>query len=254
MAANRERQQTASVVLVHGGFLGPWSWTEVVTALEQQGISPVVPDLPSMGDPGEAPLGDFYADAAEVRRVLDSLAPPVLLCGHSYGGAVITEAATGPHPVVAQLVYLAAAVPDINESMAALAPAEQEASAAPDQHGATAEGPVAGPAGSIVLPADQAITGLFHDCDAERAQQAARQLRPMNPATGTQPTTGAAWRDLPVTFVRGSYDRMSELITPALFDHDPEMVTLPAGHCPNWTQPDLVAGLLATRAQKLATG
>lgn len=104
----RTPKHPVSVVLVHGGFLGPWSWADVVTGLDRFGIATVVPDLPSMGDPGEAPLGDFYADAGEVRRVLDSLSGPVLLCGHSYGGAVITEAAAGPHPSVAHLVYLAA--------------------------------------------------------------------------------------------------------------------------------------------------
>jgi pimeloyl-ACP methyl ester carboxylesterase len=91
------RNQSPSVVLVHGGMLGPWTWSDVATLLEQQGLSVHVPDLPSVGDnPEETPLGDFYADAAEVRRVLDGLRSPVLLCGHSYGGAVITEAAGGP--------------------------------------------------------------------------------------------------------------------------------------------------------------
>ncbi|MGH3822627.1 MAG: alpha/beta fold hydrolase [Pseudonocardiaceae bacterium] len=43
------------VVLVHGGFLGPWSWVDVATTLDRRGIATVVPDLPSMGDPSEAP-------------------------------------------------------------------------------------------------------------------------------------------------------------------------------------------------------
>ena len=115
---------SVSVVLVHGGFLGPWSWSDVVGLLERHRIAVYVPELPSMGsDPGATPLGDFYADAAAVREVLDGLRAPVLVCGHSYGGAVITEAAGGPHPAVAHLVYLTAAVPDINQSMASLAPA-----------------------------------------------------------------------------------------------------------------------------------
>jgi pimeloyl-ACP methyl ester carboxylesterase len=78
------RNGSPSVVLVHGGMLGPWMWSDVATLLEQQGLSVYVPELPSMGsNPEQTPLGDFYADAAEVRRVLDGLAPPVLLCGHS---------------------------------------------------------------------------------------------------------------------------------------------------------------------------
>lgn len=255
MVSTGERgPQTTSVVLVHGGFLGPWSWADVATALERRGLVTVVPDLPSMGDPTVRPLGDFYADTREVRRVLDSLSRPVLLCGHSYGGAVITEAAAGPHPSVAQLVYLAAAVPDVNESMASFEPAEDRvASADPGQHNATAERPVAGPAGSIVLPPELGVAVLFHDCSAERAREAASRLRPMNPAVGAQPVTGVAWRDLPSTLVRCTHDRLPELVTTAYLARGPEVIELPTGHCPNWSRPELVAALLATRAEDLAT-
>ncbi len=249
----REGRRGTAVVLVHGGFLGPWSWVDVVTALDARGIVTAVPDLPSIGDPTEAPLGDFYADADAVRRVLDALPPPVLLCGHSYGGAVITEAAAGPHPSVTQLVYLAGAVPDVNESMASFAPtADGKVPAAPDQENATPEGPMAGPAGSIVLPPEQGIAGLFHDCSAKRAHQAAALLRPMNPAVGTQPITGAAWRDVPSTFVRCTLDRLPEIVTAGFAERAPEVVELPTGHCPNWSRPELVADLLATRAERLS--
>ena len=211
---------SVSVVLVHGGFLGPWSWSDVVGLLEQQSISVYVPELPSMGSAsGTMPFGDFYADAAAVRGVLDGLRAPVLVCGHSYGGAVITEAAGGPHPAVAHLVYLTAAVPDINQSMASLAPAtdtDTEASAAADE--AVSEGPVPGPSGSIILESDQAVAALFHDCSEARARQAAGLLRPMNPAVGAQTLTRAAWRDVPSTFVRGDQDRMPELVANAFFD------------------------------------
>jgi pimeloyl-ACP methyl ester carboxylesterase len=241
------------VVLVHGGFLGPWSWSGVARTLEQHGIPTYVPDLPSMGDPGETPLGDFYADAAEVRRILDGLRFPVLVCGHSYGGAVITEAAGGPHPAVAHLVYLTPAVPDVSQSMASLVPTEdEEASSAAADQDAVSEGPMAGPAGSIMLEPEQAIAALFHDCSEGRAREGAALLRPMNPAVGVQPLTRAAWRDVPATFVRGSQDRMPEIVTPAFFGRNPELVTLPAGHCPNWSRPSLVAELLLRLAEKIA--
>lgn len=55
-----------------------------------------------------------------MREQLDRLGPPVVLCGHSYGGAVITEAASGPHPAVHELVYLTAAVPGTGDSMVSL--------------------------------------------------------------------------------------------------------------------------------------
>lgn len=85
---------------MHGGFLGAWVWADVVAALGARGIRAVALDLPSVAaDDGGEP-GDLYADAEAVRRRLDEAGPPVLLCGHSAGGAVITEAAAGPHPAV----------------------------------------------------------------------------------------------------------------------------------------------------------
>ena len=170
--------------------------------LDTKGIPTVVPDLPSIGNPQTTPLGVFDADAAAVRRVLDQQRHPVLLCGHSYGGAVTTEAAAG-HPAVAHLVYLTAAVPDIGQSVADVASAtEVEAPFEPSDEGASAADfePVAGPADSIVLLPEQAMNALFHDCSAERARQGAALLRPMNPAPREQPLTGAGWRDVPSTF------------------------------------------------------
>jgi len=242
------RDASASVVLVHGGMLGPWMWSHVAKVIEQQGLSVYVPDLPSMGsNPSETPLGDFYADAAEVRRILDQLRPPVLLCGHSYGGAVITEAAGGPHPAVAHLVYLTAAIPDMNQTV------DEAASATANQTDVLGPLiPVSGPAGSIMLDPDEAIAALFHDCSEERAREAAALLRPMNPVVRAQPLTTAAWRDLPSTIVQGSEDRMPAILTPAFFDNDPEVITLPTGHCPNWSRPDLVAELLLSRAEQIA--
>lgn len=108
-----------TIVLVHGNFLGPWSWSDVAAKLHDIGFRTVTPDLPS-ADPRRQPWGDLHADAATVRDALDLLQPPVLLCGHSYGGAVITEAAAGSHPAVRHLVYLAGAVPDEGDTLAGL--------------------------------------------------------------------------------------------------------------------------------------
>jgi pimeloyl-ACP methyl ester carboxylesterase len=242
------RNESPSVVLVHGGMLGPWTWSDVATLLKQQGLSVYILDLPSVGDnPEETPLGDFYADVAEIRRVLDQVRPPVLLCGHSYGGAVITEAAGGPHPAVAHLVYLTAAIPDRNQTIDEAAEATEGQT---DVLGPLI--PVSGPAGGIVLEPGQAIDALFHDCSKERAREAASQLRPMNPVVRSQPLTTAAWRDLPSTMVQGSQDRMPAILAPAFFSRDKEIITLPTGHCPNWSHRKLVAELLLSRAAKIA--
>ena len=76
------------IVLVPGGFTGAWMWVDVAALLEREGIEAVTVELPTIGE--DSAGADFYADARAVRELLDRLGPPVLLCGHSYGGAVIT--------------------------------------------------------------------------------------------------------------------------------------------------------------------
>jgi pimeloyl-ACP methyl ester carboxylesterase len=148
---------------------------------------------------------------------------------------------------VAHLVYLTAAIPDRNQTI------DEAASATANQTDVLGPLiPLTGPAGSIVLEPSQAIAALFHDCSDERAREAASLLRPMNPIVRSQPLTMAAWRNLPSTFVRGSQDRMPAIVTPGFFERDPEVITVPTGHCPNWSRPDLVAALLLSQAEKMA--
>jgi pimeloyl-ACP methyl ester carboxylesterase len=238
-------QGPATAVLVHGGFLGAWIWADVAPALEAQGIQVVALDLPSVAA-GDAAAGDLAADAAAVRQVLDEARPPVILCGHSAGGAVITEAAAGPHPAVRHLVYLAAAVPDAGDSLASLMARAAGGSAERPDGGA--EPVVVRPDGLAELDPDEAVAALFHDCDPDRAKAAVERLRPMSMAGATQVLTGAAWHDLPATLVRGTLDRMPEAVAPAFLERDPEIVEIPAGHCPSWSQPGIVAAILSRAA------
>jgi len=241
-----ESAGSPTAVLVHGGFLGAWIWEDVVAALEAEGVRAVTLDLPSVEADTGGEVGDFYADARAVRKLLDEAQPPVVLCGHSAGGAVITEAAAGPHPVVRRLVYLTAAIPDAGDTIASLM--ADVTGGMDEQPDAGAEPVVMRPDGLADLDPEQAEAALFHDCGPARAKAAVDRLRPMNMAGGTQPLTGAAWRELPATLVRGTLDRMPEAIAPAFFDGEPEIVEIPTGHCPNWSRPELVAEVLASRA------
>ena len=98
-----------SVVLVHGGFVDGSGWDRVYDLLKKDGYSVSVVQNPTSS------LAD---DVAATKRVLSGETKPVILVGHSYGGAVITEA--GNDPRVAGLVYIAAFAPDKGESVAAL--------------------------------------------------------------------------------------------------------------------------------------
>jgi pimeloyl-ACP methyl ester carboxylesterase len=98
-----------NVVLVHGGFVDGSGWQAVHDLLTKDGYRVAIVQNPTLS------LED---DNAVTRRVIDSLDGPVVLVGHSYGGAVITEA--GTHDKVAALVYIAAFAPDQGESVNSL--------------------------------------------------------------------------------------------------------------------------------------
>ena len=98
--------KSKNVVLVHGGFVDGSGWEGVYHLLKQDGFNVSVVQNPTLS------LED---DVAVTRRVLDKQDGPTILVGHSYGGAVITEA--GTHENVAGLVYIAAFAPDQGESV-----------------------------------------------------------------------------------------------------------------------------------------
>jgi pimeloyl-ACP methyl ester carboxylesterase len=98
-----------NVVLVHGGFVDGSGWEGVYRILKKNGYSVSVAQNPTIS------LRD---DAAATRRILAAQDGPAILVGHSYGGAVITEA--GTHPRAQALVYVTAFAPDRGESVATL--------------------------------------------------------------------------------------------------------------------------------------
>jgi pimeloyl-ACP methyl ester carboxylesterase len=110
MANNAKNgRQINNVVLVHGGFVDGSGWESVYTMLKKHGFSVAIVQNPTIS------LAD---DVAVTKRVIAAQDGPVVLVGHSYGGAVITEA--GNDPKVARLVYITAFAPDKNESVQTL--------------------------------------------------------------------------------------------------------------------------------------
>jgi pimeloyl-ACP methyl ester carboxylesterase len=96
-----------TIVLVHGAFADASGWDAVIGGLQGDGFDVLA---------AANPLRGLAIDSAYVRSVIDALPGPLVLVGHSYGGAVITNAATGAGNVAA-LVYVAAFVPDTSESL-----------------------------------------------------------------------------------------------------------------------------------------
>jgi pimeloyl-ACP methyl ester carboxylesterase len=185
----------AEVVLVHGAWHGGWCFERVVALLTASGVPVIAPDLPGHGADPE-PLTDLHGDADRVTEVLDGLSDVVLL-GHSYGGAVITEA--GVHPAVRHLVYLGGMALDHGESCSSAAVAESA--------GISHEGrPDLGQAmqlhadnTSTLLPAAAAC--LYQDCTPADVRWAMARLGPQPMLNLTQEPRAVAWRTRPSTYV-----------------------------------------------------
>jgi pimeloyl-ACP methyl ester carboxylesterase len=192
-------EAAASVVLVHGAWHGAWCWSGIVDRLKADGVAVTAIDLPGRGaDP--APLGDLHADARRVRQILDGADTPVVLVGHSYGGAVITEA--GDHPAVARLVYLSALALDGHETCTGAA--ADEAAAADISH----EGrPDLGAAltsdgqGAVTVERGAAAACFYKQCDSETVEWALDQLGPHRLVALEQRPDAVAWRIKPSTYI-----------------------------------------------------
>ena len=107
--AERTSLGAKAVVLVHGGFVDGSGWEGVYNILRKDGYTVAIVQNPTIS------LAD---DVAATKRIIDAQTDPVVLVGHSYGGAVITEA--GNDPKVAGLVYITAFAPDKGESVNSL--------------------------------------------------------------------------------------------------------------------------------------
>jgi pimeloyl-ACP methyl ester carboxylesterase len=109
MSQTNQEQKVRNVVLVHGGWVDGSGWEGVYNALKKSGYAVTVV---------QEATASFADDVATTKRAIAEQNGPVILVGHSYGGAVITEA--GNDPKVAGLVYIAAFAPDKGESVSTL--------------------------------------------------------------------------------------------------------------------------------------
>ena len=178
-----------NVVLVHGGFVDGSGWQEVYTLLKQDGYHVSIVQNPTLSLAG---------DAAATRLILDTQDGPVVLVGHSYGGAVISEA--GTHDKVAALVYIAAFVPDKDESVNTLLADPPPGAPVP---------PILPPReGYLFLDKDKFHASFAGDVSAERAAFLADSQVPWGVDALASPITEAAWRTKPSWYLVTTQDRM----------------------------------------------
>ena len=233
-------------LLVHGAWHGAWCWAGLQAELDRRGLASYAVDLPGHGA-STSPLGDLHGDAQLVADSIDALGQDVILVGHSYGGAVITEASVRTSRV-RHLVYLTAFVPDAGESLmdlfGTMPPAETALAAAmiPQDDGT-----------SVIDPAG-AVMSFYAECTPSVASAATRRLSPHPFATLTQPTTGAGWRTIPSTYVCCTKDQaLAPIHQTHMSTRCSEVRSIDTDHSPFASAIAATADVLESVSQMVAT-
>ena len=179
----------ATIVLVHGGFVDGSGWRPVYDLLTQDGYHVAVVQNPTL---------TLQDDVAATRLIIDAQNGPVVLVGHSYGGAVITEAGTDQD--VAALVYLCAFAPDKDESVSTLLDGFPPDAPQP---------PILPPReGFLFLDRDKFHASFAADVPADLAAFMADSQVPWGVDALGGPITDPAWRTRPSWYLVTTQDRM----------------------------------------------
>jgi pimeloyl-ACP methyl ester carboxylesterase len=221
-----------TVLLIHGAWADGSSWSKVIPLLEAKGLHVVAVQIP---------LTSFADDVSATQRAIALEDGPVLLVGHSYGGAVITEA--GNDPKVAGLVYVSAVAPDAGESTFGLITA------------------VATPIGSELRPdksgflklTSKGVTEDFaQDLSAKEIAILIATQAPISVAAMKGEVTIPAWKSKPSWYIVAANDRA---ISPSLEAAQAKAIgatttTVSSSHVIMLSQPSKVAGVILDAASK----
>jgi pimeloyl-ACP methyl ester carboxylesterase len=238
-AATSSGHPKANVLLVHGAWVDGSSWSRVIAILQRHGHNVLAVQLP---------LTSLPEDVAWTRHVLaERLQGPTVLAGHSYGGAVISGAATGVENVIG-LVFASAFAPDEGESLGELGsrfpPPPGLAHTQPDSLGFLWFDPAAVP------------TYFAQDIPVEEAQVLAATQKPIAARAFTDPAGPPAWKMLPSWFLVSTQDRM---INPDLERFmaariGATTVEVRSSHASPASHPEVVARLIQAAARVGARG
>ncbi len=228
-----------NVVLVHGAWADGSSWSNVIPLLQEKGYNVTAVQIP---------LTSLADDAAVTRRILAMQNGSTILVGHSYGGAVITEAGANASNVVG-LVYISAFAPDEGEVLGELngrmPAAPGQANLRPDAYGFLWIDPKAFP------------ESFAQDIDPTAARVMAAVQKPLSASIFGERATQAAWKSKPSWYLLSENDR---IINPDLqrFMAErigaKEVVSIPSDHASLVSHPAEVAQLIMDAANATAIG
>jgi len=223
-----------SVVLVHGAFADGSGWQGVYKILKGDGYDVSIVQEPNLS---------LQGDAAATKWVIDQQTKPVVLVGHSYGGAVITEA--GNDPKVAALVYIAAFAPAKGESVNDLLKTLPKDVTPP---------PILPPKdGFLVVDRAKFPAAFAGDVDPPTAQFMADSQVPWNVAALGGANTEPAWAHKPSWYMVTTEDRMIPPVTQRFMSKraGATVVEVAGSHAVFISKPEVVAKLIETAAESV---
>ena len=221
-----------NVVLVHGGFVDGSGWEGVYNALRQEGFTVSIVQNPTIS------LAD---DVKATQRVIAAQDGPVILVGHSYGGAVITEA--GNNPQVVGLVYIAAFAPDEGESVSSLIKNPPPDAPVP---------PILPPQdGFLLLDKSKFAASFAADLEPEHAAFMADSQIPWGLEALGGTIREPAWKSKPSWYLVASDDRMIPPPAQRLMSQRAGSTVVEVGgsHAIYVSRPAAVAGLISEAAK-----
>src|SRR5438105_4966563 len=225
-----------TIVLVHGGFVDGSGWEEVYKILKRDGYTVSVVQNPTIS------LAD---DVAVTKRVLATHSGPVILVGHSYGGAVITEA--GNDPKVAGLVYITAFALDNGESVATLIKDPPPGAPVP---------PILPPQNGYLFLDRTKFRGSFAaDVDAEKAAFMADSQVPWGVEALSGKISEPAWKAKPSWYMVATDDKMIPPDAQRSMSKRADFTVVEAkgSHAIYVSQPEAVAALIEQAAKSVKT-
>jgi pimeloyl-ACP methyl ester carboxylesterase len=185
----QDGSEQPTVVLVHGAFADGSSWNGVIERLQAEGLRVTAPANPLRG---------IAIDSAYIGSFLEQIPGPVIAVAHSYGGAVITNAATNANNVLG-LVYVAAFAPDEGEPLGAIASNSKDSVVTPaliPLQYPTAEGQEE-TAAEFTIDPEKFHEVFAFDLSAEQSALMAATQRPLSELAFSEPTGVPAWKKLP---------------------------------------------------------
>jgi pimeloyl-ACP methyl ester carboxylesterase len=230
-----------TIVLVHGAFADASSWNGVVELLQGQGYAVVAPAVPLRG---------VTFDSKYVASVVSQIEGPVLLVGHSYGGAVISNVGSDAKNAIG-LVFVAAFAPDKDERLGDVTPTSKDAVLGPalvQKTYPTGEGQTAV---EFVIDPPQFRAAFAADLPAAQAAVMAATQRPVAAAAFSDLSGPPAWGSLPSWAVVATADKAAgaDLVRSMAERAGASIVEVDSSHVVMLSQPKAVADVMVTAAR-----